>query len=229
MIYLKNKGIDIPGLVTSYYEIGPIGNFAPGQIVIIPSLYPNKDRLVLKVDVSSDPSEKILKGDVTPLSQPHIPVRSMGLASDEYAFVIKGKPRPAVVLGGGFSRWPTNPSEQLYVCAPLYSTDKQKITQRYVIEAQALLYPSMFYIPSSALFHIEESIARFALIQVAHGTAMKPAIAGNKPVMLSGEFFKWMRTQLVRFIGGSLPHNVVDDLKAYGELVLNEAKLQGMK
>lgn len=208
--------------------MGPTGNFEPGQVVIIPSLYPNKDSLVLKVDVSSDPSEKILKGEVTPLSQPHIPVRSMGLASNEYAFVVKGELRPAIVLCGGFSRWPTNPSEQLYVCVPLYGTDKQRITQRYVIEVQAMLYPSVFYIPPSPIFHIEESIARFTLMQVAHGTAMKPALAGDKPVMLSSEFFKWLRAQLARFIGGALPPNVVGDLKAYGELLLDEAKSQGV-
>jgi hypothetical protein len=180
------------------------------------------------VDVSSDPSEKMFKGEVAPLAQPHIPVKSMGLASNEYAFVIKGKSRPAIILGGGYSRWPTNPSEQLFVCVPLYGADKPRITQRYVVEVQAMLYPSMFYLPPSTMFQIEESIVRFSLIQVAHGTAIKPALAGDKPVMLSNEFFKWLRTQLIRFFSGVLPTDVIGNLKSYGEIVLGEAKLQGI-
>jgi len=160
--------------------VGPAGTFDPGQVVIIPSLYPNKDSLVLNVDVMSDPSERILKGEVAPLSQPHMPVKSMNLASNEHAFVIKGKPRPAVILGGGFSRWPTNPSEQLYVCVPLYTVDKPRITQQFVIEVQAMLYPSMFYLPPNPMFRLKESIARFGLIQVAHRTAMKASVVRQK-------------------------------------------------
>lgn len=215
-------------MVGTYYETGPSA-VERGQIVIIPSLYPNKDRLIL--DIAADPSEENLVAAVAPFEQReiHIPIRSLRLKSDEYYFAVKGKQRPAVVLGGGFTKWPTNPSEKIYICVPLYGVDKASISQKFVIEVQALKYPSMFYLPPSSQVHVEESIARFTLIQVAHGTALQLKLAGGNPVMLSTEFFGYLKTQLIRFLGGVLPENIVKDLEAYGELVLEEANKSGLQ
>ena len=213
----------------SFYEVGP-SNIEPGQIVIIPSLYPNKDRLILNINVQADPSEQNLEAIVSPFEQRtiHVPVKSLGLKSDEYAFIIKGKLRPAVVIAGGPTRWPMNPSEQIYICVPVYTVEKPRIKQKFVIEVQALKYPSMFYLPLSTQHNIEECVARFALIQVAHGTAVKPLMASGKPVMLSTDFWGLLKTQLINFCGGVLPENIQNDLRAYGEIVMEEAKAQGI-
>lgn len=215
-------------MVASYYETGP-STIETGQIVVIPSLYPNKDRFVL--DITADPSEENLIAAVKPLEQTgiHIPIRSLGLRSDEYYFAVKGKLRPAIVLAGGFTRWPMNPSEKIFICVPLYGVDKPTISQKFVVEVQALRYPSMFYLPPSKQYHIEESVARFTLIQVAHGTAVKPKLAGDKPIMLSTEFFGYLKAQLVRFLGGVLPEKILGDVNGYGEIVLEVAKNSGLK
>ena len=185
----------------------------------------------MNINVSADPSEQNLQAVVCPLEQQtiQIPVKSLGLKSDEYYFAVKGKLRPAILLAGGPTKWPMNPAEQIYICVPLYTVEKPKIKQKFVIEVQALNYPSMFYLPPSTQHHIEECIARFSLTQVAHGTAAKPFMAGNKPVMLSTEFFGLLKTQLIRFAGGTLPDEVVENLSAYGDIVLEEAGAQGIK
>gem|GEM_PF-5233406 len=39
----------------------------PGSIVRIPALYPNKDRYILDVNISTDPTEQNLEAVVVPL------------------------------------------------------------------------------------------------------------------------------------------------------------------
>lgn len=76
----------------------------------------------------------------------------------------------------------------------------------------------MFYLPPNSQFQIEESIARFALIQAIHGNAITRFHDTGNPVMFSTEFFGFLRTQLIRFLGGTLPENVLTDLEAYGNI-----------
>lgn len=201
------------------------------MLVKVPSLYPNKDQLIIDIKVEADPTEQNLVAAVTPFHQRsvHIPVKSLSLASDEYYFAVKGKLRTAIVLGGGYSRWPTNPSEQIYICVPLYTVAKPRISQKFVIDVQALQYPSMFYLPPSSRFQIEESIARFTLIQVIHGNAISQLRPVGTSVMLSTEFFGFLRTHLLKFLGGTLPESVVQDLETFGSIVLDEAKSKGLR
>lgn len=226
---MATKGIDISGFIPNYYEVGPT-SIEPAQVIRIPSLYPNKDKLILNIDVTSDPTEQHLVSTVSPLAQRtvQIPIKSLNLASDEYYFAVKGKMRPAIVLAGGFVRWETSPTEQLFVCVPLYGVDKPRISQRFVIEVQALKYPGMFYLPPSPEFRLEESVARFSLIQVAHGSESKLHRSGSDPVMLSDEFFGWMRSHLIEYLGAELPNERKKDLAALSELVIGEAKAQGV-
>jgi hypothetical protein len=167
---------------------------------------------------------------VSPLAQRtvQIPIKSLNLASDEYYFAVKGKMRPAIVLAGGFVRWETSPTEQLFVCVPLYGVDKPRISQRFVIEVQAHKYPGMFYFPPSPQFRLQESVARFSLVQVAHGSASQLHRSGLDPVMLSDEFFGWMRSHLIEYLGAELPDERKKDLAALSELVIGEAKAQGV-
>ena len=168
-------------------------------------------------------------GIVTPLASSHFPVKSLGLASDEHAFVIKGKERPAIVLAGGQNRWPTSPTEQIYICVPLYTVDKPKIPQRFVVEVQAFKHPGMFYLPESVLHRVEENVARFTLMQIAHGHATRAFLAGGKPVMLSTEFFGLLKSHLVKYLGGIVPPEDAGYLQAFGEIVLEQARAQGLK
>lgn len=213
-----------------FFEVGP-AKTEPGSLVRIPALYPNRDRLILDINVRADPSEQNLEAVIRPLAQRyvHVPVKSLNLASDELAFVVRGKIRPAVVLAGGQSKWATSPTEQIFICAPLFTVAKPAITQTFVVTVQALRYPGMFYMPESAMYHVEESVCRFDTIQVAHGSGVDPLMSGNKPVMLSTEFFGLLKSQLVQYLGGTIPTELKNELDAYGDIVLDEAKKLGVK
>ena len=144
-------------------------------------------------------------------------------------FAVRGKMRPAIVLAGGQSKWATSPTEQIFICAPFFAVDKGGITQSFVLDVQALRYPGMFYLPGNSLHHIEESVCRFDTVQVAHGTAIEPLQTGQNSVILSTEFYGLLKSQLLLYLGGKLPKEAADVVQIYTELVLNEAKSQGVK
>lgn len=216
--------------MSSFYEVGP-SRIEAGSVVWIPALYPNKDRLILDPNVKADPTEQNLEAILRPLSQRsvHIPIKSLNLPSNEFYFAVRGKIRPAVVLAGGQSKWATSPTEQLFICAPLFTVDKPVFTQSFVLNVQALRHRGMFYIPESHMHHIEESVCRFDAIQVAHGTATEPVLAGKDPVMLSIEFFGLLKSQLILYLGGKLPDDAAEILQMYSELIIDEAKSLGVK
>lgn len=212
------------------FEAGPTVGFTVGEIVEIPSLYPNKDKLILDVNVSADPSEGELPTIISPLDQRQfkLPIKSLGLKVNEHWFAVKGKMRPAIIIAKGPTRWATNESEQLMICVPLYTVDKPKIHREFVISAQAFQYPSKFYIPPFPMFHIEESIARFELIQIAHVFAVRKFPANTNPAMLSDEFFSLLRLWLMSYLGGAIDEEEIEILKLYGNDILNEARRQGV-
>lgn len=150
------------------------------------------------------------------------------MKANEHWFAVKGKMRPAIIIAEGPTRWATNPSEQLMVCVPLYTVDKPKIRREFVISVQAFQYPSKFYIPPFPMFHIEESIARFELIQTAHIFAVKKFPVSTNPSMLSDEFLSLLRLWLTSYLGGALDEEDIKIMKLYGNDVLNEAKKQGV-
>jgi hypothetical protein len=168
---------------------------------------------------------------LTPLDQKtiHFPVKNIGLTSDEYLFVIKGKMRPAIMLTDETTGWPTLPTEAVYLCLPIYRVDKPKIPQSFVLKAQALQYISKFYIPPSSGFALEEGVARFELIQPVHRYALSAFVKGGKPVMLSENFRYFFRLQLTEYLGGVLEKTDKDILKEYETSILDEARKQGVK
>ena len=157
------------------------------------------------------------------------PVKSQGLASDEYLFVTKGKMRPAIILTEGITRWPTSPSEQIVLCVPLYTLGKAKISQQFVLNAQAFRLPSKFYISPLPSYHIKEAVARFEYIQTVDIYALSPFRECGHPVTLSGEYFALLKIQLTRYFGGGLTKEDTDMTNVYGEIVLEEARNQGVK
>ncbi len=228
---MTHKGIEIPGLVTTYYEVGPSKGYELGQIVWIPALYTNKDKVILDIDVSVDPTEQTLPAILSTVDNRKykFPVKSLDLASNEHLFVTKGKMRPAIFLTEGFTRWPTNPSEQIFLCAPLYTLDKAKISQQFVLNVQAFKLPSKFYLRPFPLFRVEESIARFEYIQTVDIYALSPYKECGHPVTLSQEFFALLKIQLTRYLGGGLTREDSDIVNVYGDIILDEARKQGVK
>ncbi len=227
---LVKKGIDIPGLVDAYYEQGPTKGITNGQIVWIPALYPNKNNVIIDIDVAADPSETKLPAFLRPLAQKqtHFPVKSLNLGSDEHAFVLTGKMRPAIILVEDATQWAKSPSENLALCAPLFRVEKPKFQQPFVLKSQAFLYPSKFYLPPDPRFGIEEGIIRFELIQIVHQFVMTRFPDNQKPAMLTEEFFALLKLHLTRFLGGILPQDELEKLDVYGQLIIEEARRQGV-
>jgi hypothetical protein len=227
---LPKKGIDIPGLVSAHYEQGPTKGIVAGQIVWIPALYPNKNNVVIDIDVASDPTETRLPAFLRPLAQKqnHFPVKSLNLGSNEHAFVLTGKMRPAIILVEDTTQWARSPAENLTLCVPLFRVAKPKFLQSFVLKSQAFLYPSKFYLPPDPTFGIDESVARFELIQTVHQFVLGPFPDIENPAMLTDEFFVLLRIQLTRFFGGVLLDDEQETLDVYGQLILEEAKKQGV-
>jgi hypothetical protein len=141
---------------------------------------------------------------------------------------MKGKIRPAIVLTEGVTGWPTLPSESMALCVPLYTVDKAGISQSFVVQTQSFQIASKFYIPPSSSYHVEESVARFELIQLVHHYAMQPKVGGRN-VMLTTDFFSILMLQLTEYWGGVISAEDKSIMKEYGDIILDEARKQGVK
>lgn len=150
------------------------------------------------------------------------------MGSDEHAFVLKGKIRPAIILVEDTTQWAKSPAENLVLCAPLFRVSKPKFSQSFVLKSQAYHYPSKFYVPSDPTFGIEEGVVRFELMQALHQFVVSPFPDNKKPAMLTEDFFALLRMHLTRFLGGALATDDQDTLDVYGQLILEEAKKQGV-
>jgi hypothetical protein len=227
MIMMPRKGIEIPPLADPFYEVASLTEILPGQVVQIPSLYPNRYKYVLDMDKERyDPTENVLEFVIRPLdiAVKGFPIHRLQLETDEYFFAVKGKMRPAVVLAGGEIEWPQREKEKLFLCLPLYSVDKDSIKQIFVVKIQANRHPRYYYFPPSTEYKIQESVGRFELIQVVHEKALRAHMAGKNPVALSDEAFGCLRAHFCTFLGCEIPKNISEDLQAYGDLVWEEYK-----
>jgi len=185
---------------------------------------------VIDIDVASDPTETKLPAFLRPLDQKknYFPVKSLNLGSDEHPFVLTGKIRPAIVLIEEISQWAKAPAENFAICVPLFRVRKPKFSQSFVLKSQAFQYESKFYVPPDPHFYIEEGVARFELIQTVHQLSIKQFPDINKSTMLAEEFFALLRMHLTRFFGGAISKEDQDTLEVYGQLILEEAKKQGV-
>lgn len=185
---------------------------------------------MIDIDVASDPSETRLPAFLTPLKQKqsHFPVKSLNLGLKEHAFVLKGKMRPAIVLVEDTTRWAKSPVENLLLCVPLFRVEKPKFSQSFVLKSQAYNYPSKFYLPPDPIFQFEEGIARFELLQTVHQFVVEPFPDSKNPAMLTDEFFGLLQAQLTRFLGGMLLKEEQEKLDIYGQIIIEEAKRQGV-
>ncbi len=225
------KGIEISGLVDAYYEVGPSKGYEIGQIVWMPAIYPDKNKTIIDINVSQDPTETALPAILSTYDNRKntFPVKSFLLDSKEVFFVNRGKLRPSIIVASLFTRWPSQPSEQIYLCVPLYTLEKGKIGQDFVVGSQAFHYSSKFYLPPQPNYHIEEAIGRFEYIQAVDVYALKAFQDCGHAVMLTKEFFGLLKIQLARFWGYPIAQKDSEEITAYGELILEEARKQGVK
>ncbi|GEM_PF-2053899 len=226
------KGIDIEHFVKPFYEIGSSTEILPGQLVWAPSLYPNQYGNALDIiEDKYDPSESIVEFVIKPykVRSTNFPVKRLDLAADEYYFAIKGKIRLGIVIAGGIIEWGKSAKEKLYICTPLYTVSKPRITQEFVVKVQANQYPMYFYIQPDGKYNIKESIARFPLMQIIHGNTIEYYYSGHHPISLSDEALGWLKTQLGLYLGCQVDKLVSEALEVYGELVNEEYERLRMK
>lgn len=123
-----------------FYELkttpggGPLPNILPGQIVYADLVYPNVPPWIAEViglDSGVTVTYKIRRVDPANPTAPHFPIRDMNLRSEENLYLLKGKPRPGVVLQTVTSDFynPRNPEPYASII-PCY-TFKEKHTQEY--------------------------------------------------------------------------------------------------
>lgn len=232
MTAASRKGINIDPIADPFYEVGSSSHILPGQIVQIPSVFPNRYKYVLDMDPERyDPTENTLEFVIRPLevARKGFPIHRVQLETDEYYFAIKGKMRPAVVIAASEIEWPQRENEKLFLCLPLYSVDKEKIKQSFVVKIQANRYRPYYYFPPDTQYSIQESVGRIELLQVGHEKAMRPHFASNKPVSLTDEALGWLRAHICQFFGGEMAMSISQDLQAYGELVWEEYQKVAMR
>ena len=73
--------------------------------------------------------------------QHHFPVKSLNMGSDEHAFVLVGKMRPAIVLIEDTTQWAKSPAENLALCIPLYRVSKAKFLPEFCFESASVPIP----------------------------------------------------------------------------------------
>ena len=101
---------------------------------------------------------------------------------------------------------------------------KPKISQKFVVEVQAFQFPAYYYVPMDTKYSIQECIARYHLLQIVHGNALKPHLSGHKPVSFSDEAFALLKVHLCGYLGCYIPEVLMGNMQAFGELILDEYK-----
>jgi hypothetical protein len=200
----------------------------PGQIVSAHTVYPPNDPLILKVinynAFDSSKSEYEVKR-YQAADRSHMPIAELKLRSDENYYLYVGKERPLIVVKGIGSRW-LNPlhDESLYACVPIFSF-KGRHTEGSRIRAMGFDYSNLFYLPSDANGLIQESAARFELMQPIGRKALHNYLTGSppKPIALSDEAFALFVNHLGRFLlSKDLDKDICEQLDAYRGLVLEQ-------
>lgn len=168
---------------------------------------------------------KKIRGDA---QNKHLPLKNLGLETDEFLYVVKGKKRPVVVLAKAAERtWTqsTKKTRAVYLCCPIYSIQKYH-PQSFVIEAQAMKFDNLFYLPEDTSGLLKESMARFEMIQPVPSTCLMPfKNVSNQYVRLSEEVLLYFLNHLVKFLTGDGADSDIEGLsKIYGDDLIDALK-----
>jgi hypothetical protein len=217
----------------TFYQELPVAerlSFRPGQLYSGLVVYPSDRPEVLTVD-RYDPKEQKVSFSLTAFSakiEPHYPVASLGLASDEFLVVQQGKRRPVIILGAVAAEWIVGKTPQkLYLCAPIFSF-KDLHSQDFVLRVQAFCYPNLFYLPAASPGLAYESVVRLELTQPILKGALQPVVShsARMPLALSEDAHLYFLNHLSLFLLGSPYAQHLDDLVAqYRQELLGQAGL----
>lgn len=215
---------DLPGR-----GAGSFPRVIPGQIVLADFVYPNTPPWIAEVtgiETGSAVSYKIKKLDPASPTKPHFPVKEMNLRADENLYLLKGKPRPGVIL----QTVDTNFHNTLYpepyaTIVPCY-TFKERHDQPYRVRVAAFESPNLFYLPSAHEGIHEESVLRFEHAQPVPLAGVRPYFIDGKGSFLSNDAWTLLQHWYHRFLTGRvLDITIQEQIEAYRPLLLESFKL----
>lgn len=213
-----------PGVGASGYS-----SLQPGQLVLADLVYPNVPPWIVEVtgiESGGTATYKIKKLDPSTPASTHFPIRDINLRTDENLYLMKGKPRPGVVLQTVETDFynPRNPEPYASVI-PCY-TFKPKHTQEYRVRVAAFESPNLLYLPSAHEGITEESVLRFEHLQPVPLKGLRPYFIDGKTSFLSDEIWTIFQHWYYRFLTGrDLDAQLQEQIDAYRSLLLEAYKL----
>jgi len=233
-------------LCDRFYElVDPLGKdpkgrvrVRPGQLIRAQFYYPPTEPYIMEV-LGCDPRDETRSQYVIKRLNPgesvtrHVPIKELGLRSDENYSILLAKKRPAVVLQTIESRWLNKLYAEPYVVATPCFTFKPRHDAEYQCNVMAMQYPNLFPVPGKPPGLSKPAVLRFELTQPLPLAATEPFIrkekGKNKHVVLSDRAWALLLHQFFKFTSGkSLDAELEDTIDAYGELVLDEFKKSTM-
>jgi len=226
-------------LCSNYYKfLGPSGSGPipvppiSGQIVHAHTVYPPTDPWILKVinyNAFDESKSEYVAKRYEKDDRSHMPIAELGLRSDENYYLYIGKERPLIVVRSVGSKWLSSLyDESLYLCVPIFSF-KPRHKDEFRIKAMGFCHPDLFYLPADTNGCIEESAARFELMQPIPRKALHNYFKGSppRPVALSDEAFALFVNHLGRFLlAKDLDAQICEQIDIYRSLVLEELQKQ---
>lgn len=150
------------------------------------------------------------------------PDPTSGTKSDEFLAILKFKQRPVIIVSTPANPWETygKRAGDYYAVAPVYTT-KDSITGSYkyspefIKGAIAYQHNSVFYLPASDEFHIEEAIVRLDMLCALH----RSWLVRPKPVRLTDDALSLLSHWLHYYLTGCISERLHEDLQAFRELL----------
>lgn len=161
--------------------------YCPGQFFLAPIPYLLRGReSLLRVDFldrenGKNNSFSLESKNISEMRPEDIPsLVELGIPREEFVPFLRFKFRPVILLTNVIPNWCMNKphDEDCFIVAPLYSVMNDdgtyKFTQRFIMQVQAYMYPSLFYLPEDRAAGAEESIVRFDRIAIAKMENLRP-------------------------------------------------------
>ncbi len=204
-------------------------NLQAGQFVLADLVYPNVPPLIAELTGNESGATftyKIRKVKPSTPGPTHFPIKDIKLRADENLYVMKGKPRPGVVLQTVDTDFFNEQYPEPYASLIPSYTFKERHTQEYRVRVAAFQSPNLFYLPSVHEGIREESVLRFEHVQPVPLAGLRPYFVDGKGSFLSNEAWTILQHWYHRFLTGkSLDDKLKQLIDEYRSFLLESYKL----
>lgn len=154
------------------------------------------------------------------------PDPASGTESDEFLAILKFKLRPVIIVSTPATPWEAygKKAGNYYTVVPIYTT-KHPITGRhkypleFVKGAIAYQYNSVFYLPASDDFYVEEAIVRLDMLCALH----RSWFVRPRPVCLTDDALSLLSGWLHYYLTGRINKRLYEDLQVFCELLAEQS------